>query len=136
MSKGVRPYDAPFGGAVRIAQVVLPLCVMLLAAGLRKTTADHVADRDDGHIEPRLGRREAITMSARRLDHRSRDENPGHNCKEGDEFGRLERSLGFRRDPTDRLVRGSRAVVGTAVGPAAPGGACGTHTYSYRKREK
>src|SRR5437763_16886269 len=102
---------------------------MLLATSLGKTTADHVANCDDRHVEPSLRRCEDITMAARRLDHRRRDQNYGDNRKEGEELGCLERCLGFRRETTDGVICGGRKIVGTAVRDVRHLGALAGHWY-------
>src|SRR5829696_3134303 len=103
------------GGGARNCGLRLVLVVGLAAAGLGEAAADHVADGQDRHVQPRLPGAEAAVVGL--VDDAGGDQDAGQHGEEGEELGRLKRRLGLRAQAT-------RGALGTAValGTIGPGG--------------
>src|SRR3954453_20306974 len=87
------------------------LVIGLTAAGLGEAAADHVADRQDRHVQPRLPGAEAAHVGL--VDHAGRDQDAGQHGEKGEELGRLERRFGLRGQATRRARLGLAVAHGT-----------------------
>src|SRR3954449_9732389 len=101
------------GGGARNCGLRVVLVVGLTAAGLGEAAADHVADGQDRHVQPRLPGAEAAVVGL--VDHAGGDQDAGQHGEEGEELGRLERRLGLRGQAT-RGALGMAVALGT-IGP-------------------
>ena len=99
----IQPGAPPPGGRRAGLGLGAVLVVGLAAAGLGKAAADHVADGQDRHVQPRLlapgRRRRTRRRSRRRSGRRRRDD-------EGDDLGRLEGGLRLGRQATNGVPLG------------------------------
>ncbi len=77
------------------AALVIVVAVGLAAAALGEAAGHHVAEREDGDVEPDLVGAELVGVRPVTGDHRSRDEGAGQDCDVGEELARLERRLGL-----------------------------------------
>src|SRR4051794_6687078 len=91
------------------------LVVGLAAAGLGEAAADHVADGENRHVQPRLPGAEAAVVGL--VDDAGGDEDADHHRDVREELARLERGLRLGGEPAG-------AVIGVAVAPGdvLPGG--------------
>src|SRR3954454_18681206 len=99
------------GGGARNWGLRVVLVVGLTAAGLGEAAADHVADRQNRHVQPRLPGAEAAHVGL--VDHAGRDQDAGQHGEKGEELGRLERRLGLRGQATRRARLGPAVAHGT-----------------------
>src|SRR3954452_3382247 len=111
--------------AYRLA--VVAVGVGVAAAGLGEAAADHVADRQDRDVEPRLLGAEATGVGL--VDDLGGDQDAGQDGEEGEELGRLERRLGLRLATGSGTVGLVQAVA--VVGARARGAGSGAHGSSY-----
>ena len=80
------------------------LVVRLRAAGLGEAAADHVADGQDRHVQPRLLGAQATGVGL--VDHGSGDQDADEHDDERDELGRLERRLRLGGETAHGVVLG------------------------------
>src|SRR3954452_24416389 len=102
------------GGGARNCELRVVLVVGLAAAGLGEATADHVADGQDRHVQPRLPGAKAAHVGL--VDHAGGDPNADQHGEKGEELGRLERRLGLRGQATHGARPGLAVAHGT-IGP-------------------
>src|SRR3954468_13839419 len=99
------------GGGARNWGLRVVLVVGLTAAGLGEAAADHVGDRQDRHVQPRLPGAEAAHVGL--VDHAGGDQDAGQHGEKDEELGRLERRLGLRGQATRRARLGLAVAHGT-----------------------
>src|SRR5215207_10922897 len=98
-----RPLSLRAGLVPRRVAVVAVSVVRLTRTGLRQAAADHVADGDDGDVEPRLPGDELVGPwgGVAALDHRRGDEDADDDGDHRPELGRFERLFRLGREAPD-----------------------------------
>jgi hypothetical protein len=81
------------------------LVVRLAASGLGQAAADHVADREQGDVEPDLVGGEVVAAPLLALDCVARDEEADDDREVREELGRLERRFRLGANASDRVAR-------------------------------